>query len=250
MGFRGPEALKDNLEQRGDCQTRRKSYKATGIVGWVVGWKIDARSPYPNKGSGAAYACYCLSLTGSSHPQHFRPAFPEWRCASWTCLAPHRANASRRALSRPRFPDVCLRLRRPFAARGLHPPSRPTSGPRDGCAIRRGSRLKRHAATCNTCWLGSLKQRIDPHRASELCCSLGYIPAMPLFTNILTSTRRFSARPAFVSLGAVAPYSPIAPGATICRTGTPPCWIKRVITALARRSLSFVFIDAIPVESA
>src|SRR5882762_106765 len=88
MGFRGPEALKDNLEQRGDCQTRRKSYKATGIVGWVVGWKIDARSPYPNKGSGAAYACYCLSLTGSSHPQHFRPAFPEWQCASWTCLAP------------------------------------------------------------------------------------------------------------------------------------------------------------------
>ena len=45
MGFRGPEALKDNLEQRGDCQTLRKSYKATGIVGWVVGWKIDARSP-------------------------------------------------------------------------------------------------------------------------------------------------------------------------------------------------------------
>ena len=37
-----------------------------------------------------------------------------------------------------------------------------------GVPIRRGPRLKRHAANCNTCWLGSLKHRIDPHRASEL----------------------------------------------------------------------------------
>jgi hypothetical protein len=38
-----------------------------------------------------------------------------------------------------------------------------------GVPIRRGSRLKRHAATCDTCWLESLKQLIDPHRDSELC---------------------------------------------------------------------------------
>jgi hypothetical protein len=53
-----------------------------------------------------------------------------------------------------------------------------------------------------------------------------YAPAIPLLTRTLTSTRRFSARPAFVSFGATGPYSPIAPGATICRTGTPPCCIK------------------------
>jgi len=40
---------------------------------------------------------------------------------------------------------------------------------RMGVPIRRGSRLKRHAATCDTNWLGSLKWRIDPHRATELC---------------------------------------------------------------------------------
>ena len=40
---------------------------------------------------------------------------------------------------------------------------------RMGVPIRRGSRLKRHAATCDTSWLGSLKWRIDPHRATELC---------------------------------------------------------------------------------
>jgi hypothetical protein len=39
MGFRGPEALKDNLQDRGDCQNTRKSYKTSQFVGWVVGWE-------------------------------------------------------------------------------------------------------------------------------------------------------------------------------------------------------------------
>ena len=73
---------------------------------------------------------------------------------------------------------------------------------------------------------------------------------MPLLTKTLTSTRRFSARPAFVSFGAADPYSPMAPGATICRTGTPPCCIRTVMTAFARFSLSLVFTAALPVESA
>jgi len=30
----------NNLQERGDCQTTRKPYKTTRIVGWVVGWKI------------------------------------------------------------------------------------------------------------------------------------------------------------------------------------------------------------------
>src|ERR1700758_4044168 len=57
---------------------------------------------------------------------------------------------------------------------------------------------------------------------------------MPLLTRTFTSTRRFSARPALVSFGAFAPYSPIAPGATMCRIGTLPCCIRNVITPLAR----------------
>jgi hypothetical protein len=31
--------LYNNLQDRGDCQTTRKSYKTSHIVGWVVGWK-------------------------------------------------------------------------------------------------------------------------------------------------------------------------------------------------------------------
>src|SRR5262249_5016948 len=41
---------------------------------------------------------------------------------------------------------------------------------------------------------------------------------MPLLTRIFTSTRRFSARPALVSLDAASPYSPIAR----CRKGPRP----------------------------
>jgi hypothetical protein len=55
---------------------------------------------------------------------------------------------------------------------------------------------------------------------------LAHCPARPLFTRILTSTRRFSARPCAVSLGAVGSAVPIAPGATTCRTGTLQSWIK------------------------
>ena len=29
----------NNLKDRGDCQTTRKSQKTSHIVGWVVGWK-------------------------------------------------------------------------------------------------------------------------------------------------------------------------------------------------------------------
>src|SRR6266436_9697577 len=44
MGFRGPEALKDNLQDRGDCQNTRKSYKTSYVVGWIVGWKKSMNS--------------------------------------------------------------------------------------------------------------------------------------------------------------------------------------------------------------
>jgi len=33
-----------NLQDRGDCQTTRKSYKAEILVGWVVGWKKSTNS--------------------------------------------------------------------------------------------------------------------------------------------------------------------------------------------------------------
>jgi hypothetical protein len=29
----------NNIQDRGDCQTPRKSYKTSHSVGWVVGWK-------------------------------------------------------------------------------------------------------------------------------------------------------------------------------------------------------------------
>jgi hypothetical protein len=31
--------LYNNIHDRGDCQTPRKSYKTSHSVGWVVGWK-------------------------------------------------------------------------------------------------------------------------------------------------------------------------------------------------------------------
>src|SRR5580704_751836 len=34
----------NNLQDRGDCQTTRKSYKTSHIVGWVVGWKKSTDS--------------------------------------------------------------------------------------------------------------------------------------------------------------------------------------------------------------
>src|SRR6267143_1554990 len=33
-----------NLQDRGDCQTTRKSYKTEALVGWVVGWKESTNS--------------------------------------------------------------------------------------------------------------------------------------------------------------------------------------------------------------
>jgi len=56
--------------------------------------------------------------------------------------------------------------------------------------------------------------------------NVNYCPAMPLFTKILTSTRRFSARPCAVSLAAVGSAVPIAPGAITWRTGTLQSCIK------------------------
>jgi hypothetical protein len=51
-------------------------------------------------------------------------------------------------------------------------------------------------------------------------------PATPLFTSTLTSTRRLSARPSAVSLGAAGSAMPMAPGATMCRSGTLQFWSK------------------------
>jgi hypothetical protein len=34
----------NNLQERGDCQTTRKSYKTEVLVGWVVGWKKSTNS--------------------------------------------------------------------------------------------------------------------------------------------------------------------------------------------------------------
>lgn len=66
----------------------------------------------------------------------------------------------------------------------------------------------------------------EPRNADREPPDSCYWPAMPLFTRTLISTRRFSALPAAVSFDVAGPYSPIAPGATICRTGTLPCWTK------------------------
>jgi hypothetical protein len=46
-----------------------------------------------------------------------------------------------------------------------------------------------------------------------------YYPARPLLTSTLTFARRFSARPDADSLLAMGLVLPIAPGATMCRTG-------------------------------
>src|SRR5262249_23766041 len=55
---------------------------------------------------------------------------------------------------------------------------------------------------------------------------LRQLPVIPLLSSTFTSTRRFCARPSLVSLDAVAWYSPMAPGATTCRTGTLHFWVK------------------------
>ena len=42
----------NNIQDRGDCQTPRKSYKTSHSVGWVVGWKkasivlLSGQRPY------------------------------------------------------------------------------------------------------------------------------------------------------------------------------------------------------------
>jgi hypothetical protein len=37
----------NNLQDRGDCQTTRKSYKTRVFVGWLVGWKqSDPKQPH------------------------------------------------------------------------------------------------------------------------------------------------------------------------------------------------------------
>jgi hypothetical protein len=34
----------NNLQDRGDCQNTRKSYKTSYVVGWIVGWKKSMNS--------------------------------------------------------------------------------------------------------------------------------------------------------------------------------------------------------------
>src|SRR4029077_16797621 len=38
----------NNLQDRGDCQTTRKSCKTSHFVGWVVGWKKSTDSVQPH----------------------------------------------------------------------------------------------------------------------------------------------------------------------------------------------------------
>jgi hypothetical protein len=33
----------NNLQDRGDCQNTRKSYKTSYVVGWIVGWKFAGK---------------------------------------------------------------------------------------------------------------------------------------------------------------------------------------------------------------
>jgi hypothetical protein len=72
--------------------------------------------------------------------------------------------------------------------------------------------------------LGSVSTSFDLARANEV--DITYCPARPLLTRTLTSTRRFSARPAAVSLGAAGSAVPIAPGAMMWRIGTLQLWIR------------------------
>jgi len=69
MGFRGPEALKDNLEQRGDCQATRKSHKTTRIVGWVVGRDSLSTGRDSHKPTHRTISCIQRWLR-RSRPQH------------------------------------------------------------------------------------------------------------------------------------------------------------------------------------
>jgi hypothetical protein len=49
-----------NLQDRGNCQTTRKSYKTSHIVGWVVGWK---------KSTDSGAAPPFLAIRFADHPE-------------------------------------------------------------------------------------------------------------------------------------------------------------------------------------
>ncbi len=84
-------------------------------------------------------------------------------------------------------------------------------GPVNSTAKTTSLRLYYFESRCSS--LGSFD--FDDERAEIIC-----YPARPLLTNTLTFTRRFSARPDADSLLAMGSALPIAPGATMCRTGT------------------------------
>ena len=54
----------NDLQDRGDCQSTRKSYKTSHSVGWVVGGKICTRGTCPSE---AAF----LNTGRCAHPNRF-----------------------------------------------------------------------------------------------------------------------------------------------------------------------------------
>ena len=96
-------------------------------------------------------------------------AFPEWRCASSPSSAWRRANASRRAETRPHRPAGFPRLGPPQLC------TQPTAGRDDQRLAERmgvpggaGARLERNLAAGDAAGLGRLEQRIDADRAREI----------------------------------------------------------------------------------
>jgi Kelch motif len=74
---------------------------------------------------------------------------------------------------------------------------------------------------------GEGKRRVVRQPEAGIASSYGlYLAAMPLFTRTSTSTLRFSVRPSAVSFEAAGFETPIAPGVTMCRTGTSQSWSK------------------------
>src|SRR5580692_3303849 len=66
-----------------------------------------------------------------------------------------------------------------------------------------------------------------------------YVPAIPLFCKILTTTRRFSAWPSDVAFGATCSEVPIAPGARMFVSGIFPFCSRNARTLSARSLLNF-----------
>src|SRR5271169_1634524 len=73
-----------------------------------------------------------------------------------------------------------------------------------------------------------------------------YVPAIPLFCRILTTTRRFSACPSAVVSAATCLLVPIAPGASMFVNGIWPCCSRKFATFSARSVLSLWLRAALP----